>query len=372
MSIAKISFRKGLALRLHRKYKINECKIHQLNYILWECTLKCNLSCIHCGSDCKKDSSEKDMPTEDFFKALDQIRPILNPNKTMIVLTGGEALLRKDIESIGMKLYNRGFPWGIVTNGMLLNNHKLSSLMNSGLRAVTVSLDGLEASHNWLRDNKSSFEKAISAIKLLTTTKDLRYDVVTCVNQQNFKELGKVRDLLIEIGIKEWRIFTIFPIGRAKEEKQLQLTPIEFKELFDFIKQTRQEKRIRLNYGCEGFFGNYEGEVRDNFFFCRAGINIASILADGSISACPNMRNNFIQGNIYTDNIADVWQNKYGIFRDKKWTKTGICSECDFYKYCEGNGMHLRDEKTGELLFCHLKRIEEGEKMTIHGILIKN
>ncbi len=49
------------------------------------------------------------------------------------------------------------------------------------------------------------------------------------------------------------------------------------------------------------------------------------------------------------------------LFRDKSWTKTGICSDCDFYKYCEGNGMHLRDEKTGELLFCHLKRIAEGE-----------
>ena len=161
MTINKISFRKSLALKLHRIYRKNECKIHQLNYILWECTLRCNLGCIHCGSDCKKISSVKDMPAEDFFKAIDQIKPIVNPNKTMIVLTGGEALLRKDIENIGIKLYNQGFPWGIVTNGMLLNNHQLSSLMNSGLRAVTVSLDGLEASHNWLRVNKSSFEKAL-------------------------------------------------------------------------------------------------------------------------------------------------------------------------------------------------------------------
>lgn len=101
--------------------------------------------------------------------------------------------------------------------------------------------------------------------------------------------------------------------------------------------------------------GNYEREVRDNFFFCRAGINIASILADGSISACPNLR----------DNFAKIWQNKYDIFRDKSWTKTGLCSDCEFYKYCEGSGMHLRDEKTGELLFCHLNRIEEGERTAL-------
>ena len=100
---------------------------------------------------------------------------------------------------------------------------------------------------------------------------------------------------------------------------------------------------------------------------CRAGINVASILADGSISACPNLRANFIQGNIYKDNLRDVWEKKYSLFRERNWTKTGLCADCKFFKYCEGNGMHLRDEKTGELLFCHLKRIREGEQVLLEG-----
>lgn len=363
MTVSRISFRKNIALKLHKKYRKNESKIHQLNYILWESTLRCNLNCIHCGSDCKKDSSIKDMPVDDFFNALEQLKPIIDPNKTMIALTGGEILVRKDLEIIGNRLYNSGFPWGIVTNGMLLDEKKLNSLMEAGLRSVTVSLDGLEASHNWLRGNPKSFEKAFSAIKLLTKTHGLKYDVVTCANQKNFEELEKLRNLLIATGIKDWRIFTVFPIGRAKDEKSLQLNSKDFAKLFEFIKQTRLEGKIRLNYGCEGFLGNYEGEVRDHFFFCRAGINIASVLADGSISACPNLRSNFIQGNIYKDNFAEVWQNKYSMFRDRSWTKKGICHDCDFFNYCEGNGMHLRDENTGELLFCHLNRIEEGEKI---------
>jgi radical SAM enzyme (rSAM/lipoprotein system) len=303
------------------------------------------------------------MPADDFYKAIDQLKHIINPNKTMIVLTGGEALLRKDIETIGVNLYQRGFPWGIVTNGMLLSQQKLQKLLDSGLSSLTISLDGLEDSHNWLRGNKNSFTNAIAAIKLLPKTEDLKYDVVTCINRRNIKEIIQIRDLLINSGIKDWRVFTIFPVGRAKENPQLLLEPSEFKVLFDFISQTRKEKIIRVNYGCEGFLGSYEGEVRDNFFFCRAGINIASVLADGSVSACPNMRDNFIQGNIYTDNFAEVWESRYGLFRDRSWTKTGICSDCDFYKYCEGNGMHLRDEKTGELLFCHLKRIAESESV---------
>jgi len=365
MTVSKLSFRKKLALGLFRKYKQNESKIHQLTYIFWECTLKCNLRCIHCGSDCKKDSVIKDMPAEDFLKAIDQIKGFVNPNETMIVFTGGEALVRRDIEKVGVDLYKRGFPWGIVTNGMLLDERRLQSLLNSGLRAITVSLDGLEESHNWLRDHKNSFQNAIRAIKLLPQTEHLKYDVVTCVNRRNFTELDQIKELLIEIGVKEWRIFTIFPIGRAKENTELQLEPTEFKALFDFIKQTRQDKRIKLSYGCEGFLGNYEREVRDDFFFCTAGINVASILADGSISACPNLRDNFIQGNIYTHNFAELWQNNYKAFRDRSWTKTGICADCKSYNYCEGNGMHLRDEKSGEVLFCHLKRIEEGEKQRI-------
>ena len=362
MTVERISLKKKIALNLFRKYKINESKLHQLSYILWECTLRCNLNCLHCGSDCKKDSSLQDMPADDFYKALDQLKHIINPNKTMIVLTGGEALLRRDIEIIGINLFRRGFPWSVVTNGMLLDKHKLQSLSDSGLRSITVSLDGLEDSHNWLRGNKNSFRNAIAAIKLLPKTENLRYDVVTCINRRNFKELADIRDLLINSGIKEWRVFTIFPVGRAKENSQLLLEPTEFKGLFDFISQTRKENKIKVSYGCEGFLGSYESEVRDNFFFCRAGINIASVLADGSISSCPNLRDNFIQGNIYKDNFAEVWESKYKMLRDKSWTRTGICSDCDFYSYCEGNGMHLRDEKTGELLLCHLKRIAAGEK----------
>ncbi len=364
MSVTKISLRKRLALNLFKKYKDNERSIHQLNYILWECTLRCNLRCLHCGSDCRKEASQKDMPANDFLKAIDEIVEMVVPHNTMIVLTGGEPLLRIDLEQVGISLYKRGFPWGIVTNGMLLSERRLNALILAGLRSITVSLDGLEESHNWLRGSSGSYSAAIHAISLLPSIPGIQYDVVTCVNQRNFHELRQLKELLMDMGVKKWRIFTIFPVGRAKAHNELQLEPVDFKGLFDFIVKTRKEGTIKLSYGCEGFLASYEQEVRDHFFMCRAGINIASILADGSISACPNLRESFIQGNIYKDNFREVWENRYDVFRNRSWTKTGICSACEFYKYCEGNGMHLRDGKTGELMFCHLKRMEEGERMS--------
>jgi len=363
MTSSRIPLRKKIALELFRKFKKNTAAIHQLNYIFWECTLRCNLNCLHCGSDCKKDAATPDMPIADFICAIDDVTGIVEPNKTMIVFTGGEPLLRNDLETCGKMLYDRGFPWGIVSNGLHFTEQRLNSLLNAGLRAVTISLDGLEKSHNWLRNNPRSFEKAVQAIGYLVKTDDLKFDVVTCVNERSFAELDQIKQLLISLGVKEWRLFTIFPVGRAKQNPDLQLAPESFKKLFDFIAAERKKGEIKINYGCEGFLGGYEGEVRDNLFFCRAGINVASVLIDGSISACPNLRDNFGQGNIYKDSFKDVWENKYSKFRNRDWLKTGECADCEFFRYCEGNGLHLRDEKNGELLFCHLNRIKEGEKM---------
>ena len=360
--VSKIPIRKKIAFELFRKYRKNAKILHQLNYIFWECTLRCNLNCLHCGSDCKKESSVKDMPVEDFIKAIDDIIDIVEPNKTMIVFTGGEPLLRKDLEHCGLLLHKRGFPWGIVSNGLQLNPKRLQSLLNAGMRAITVSLDGLENSHNWLRNNSSSFKNAIETIHLLSKVPDLKFDVVTCVNGKNFNELSEIKELLLLKGVKEWRLFTIFPIGRAMQHDELQLSPVKFKRFFDFIASERKKGDILLNYGCEGFLGNYEGEVRDNLFFCRAGINVASVLIDGSISACPNLRENFVQGNIYTDSFKETWEKRYTKYRDRNWLKTGECAYCDMFRYCDGNGLHLRDEKSGELLFCHYNRIKEGEK----------
>jgi len=351
------SLRKRIALELFRTIRNNRTQLHELNTLFWECTLRCNLSCLHCGSDCKAVSDHPDMPAKDFFRVIDEITPHVNPNKTFIIFTGGEALMRPDLEQCGLELYRRGFPWGIVSNGMLLSRKRLDSLLASGMHSITISLDGFEEAHNWLRGNPNSYEKALNAVKMLIEEKELVWDIVTCVNQKNFAQLAEFRDFLISIGVKNWRIFTIFPVGRAAQYPEFQLSNEDFTAVLNFIQETRKEGKIHLSYGCEGFLGNYEMEVRDHFYTCQAGINVGSVLADGAISACPSIRFNFNQGNIYQDNFWDVWQNRFQPFRNRAWAKTGVCADCKMFRYCEGNGMHLHDE-TGKLLFCHYHRIQ--------------
>ncbi|MCL2097868.1 MAG: TIGR04133 family radical SAM/SPASM protein [Bacteroidales bacterium] len=352
----KLSLRKRAALELFRIIRKNNARLHELNTLFWECTLRCNLSCLHCGSDCKAIAGQTDMPAEDFMRVIQQITPHVNPNCTMIIFTGGEALLRNDLEACGLELYKRGFPWGVVSNGLLLNRRRLDSLLAAGLHSITISLDGFEDAHNWLRQHPQSYAKALNAIRMLTQETEIVWDVVTCVNQKNIGQLTDFKEFLIATGVKNWRIFTIFPVGRATKFPELQISDEEFTEVLDFIRHTRNEKHIHLSYGCEGFLGGYEMEVRDHFYQCNAGINVASVLADGSISACPSIRANFHQGNIYKDDFMEVWNNRFQPFRSRKWARKGICSDCSMFRYCEGNGMHLHDDE-GNLLVCHYRRI---------------
>lgn len=355
----KISLRKRLALELNRQLHKNYVKEHPLRQLFWECTHRCNLNCRHCGSDCKLTADHPDMPAADFLKVLDSLKPHLDSHKVSIIITGGEPLMRPDLETVGREIYNREYPWGIVTNGLALTPERFRRLLAAGLHSITVSLDGLEDDHNWMRGNEKSYEKALAAIKMIAATPNIKYDVVTCVNTRSLARLDELKQELIAAGVKNWRLFTIFPSGRAKEYPEFELNGTDFQKLMEFIEATRKEGVIHASYCCEGFLGGYEMDVRDHFFTCNAGVSVGSVLIDGSISACPSIRANYSQGNIYEDDFWDVWENRYGPFRDRRWMKTGICEECSMFRYCEGNGFHLREED-GTIKHCHYHNLSHS------------
>lgn len=375
-----LSLRRRIALEAERIIHKKTIEEHPLKQLFWECTLRCNLHCRHCGSDCKMMEGQKDMPLEDFLKVLDSVKSKQNPHKTFIIITGGEPLMRQDLEDCGKAIWQREFPWGVVTNGYQLSRERFISLRRSGLHTATVSLDGLEEDHNWQRGHQNSFERASEAIRLMVaeangnqitggkgTPRTFIFDVVTCVNRRTLKQLPAIRDYLLSLGCRNWRVFTIFPSGRAKKDESLHLTPNELRELMEFIRDTRKSHKahpespetINVEYGCEGFMGNYEGDIRSHFFHCHAGVTVGSVLSDGSISACPSIRADFHQGNIYKDDFMEVWQRQFLPYRDHSWLKTGPCKDCEYWRYCQGNGMHVRD-KEGHLLQCLVKEMEKN------------
>lgn len=351
-----LGIRKRIALELFARERKQLAMQHDLKVLFWECTLRCNLNCRHCGSDCRAAADVEDMPAEDFLRAIESITPHVNPNEVLIAITGGEALIRRDLEQVGAELTRRGFRWGIVTNGMLLDRQRMTSLCNAGLRSITLSMDGFAEQHNAIRRNPHSFDRALQALRIIVRQGGINYDVVTCVSPDNFQQLSAFKEFLIAEGCRAWRIFTIFPVGRAADDQQLQLSPAQYRELMDFIVATRREGRIRLSYGCEGFLGSYEAEVRDNFFGCMAGVGIAGIRIDGAISGCTSIRARFDEGNIYTDDLWEVWNSRFERYRNRAWARKGRCADCRMWRYCEGNGMHLYDDNE-QLIHCNLERL---------------
>ena len=353
---------------LHRAFRANETAVHELNYLFWECTTRCNLHCRHCGSDCFAASRDVDMPLEDFLRAFDTIPAQERANPFTVVLTGGEPLLRPDIAEVGRALRRRHVSWGIVSNGWFYDEAMHRKLMDAGMGTLTISLDGLAEAHDWMRGRPGSFERAERAIALAAAEGPrLHFDVVTCVNRRNFQELEALYGRLQALGVPQWRIFTIIPIGRAAQDPDMHLTDAEFTALMDFIAAKRAEipgqarndgHGMTVTFSCEGYLGRYENQVRDVPFFCHAGINIASVLIDGRICACPNIdRDVFSQGNIYEDNFWQVWQERFQPFRDRRWTRKGRCAHCKVWRDCLGNGMHNWHGDCTEVLNCHFGKI---------------
>lgn len=356
MMSSRLSPVQRLLLEMQRSIVRRTAAAHPLRELFWECTLRCNLRCRHCGSDCKVQEIAQDMPFDDFAKALDSIAAHTDPHKVMVIITGGEPLMRADLEDCGRKIYLKGFPWGMVTNGYALTEERFRRLRSSGLHSITISLDGLEEDHDWMRGRSGSFSRASEAIRIVAQSGILS-DVVTCVNARNIGSLPAVKEHLISLGMKSWRIFTVFPQGRAKGNADMQISGEQLRSVLDFIIETRKEGRIGCNFMCEGFLGPYEGKVRDGFYTCNAGTTVASVLADGAISACASIRADYHQGNIYTDDFWDVWADRFKPYRDRSWMKKGPCAGCRHFRFCQGNGMHLRDEN-GDLMQCVLKKME--------------
>ena len=345
-----------IALELERLRRNNLKQMHVLRQLFWESTLRCNVHCLHCGSDCRSEITQRDMPKEDFLRVIDSITPHVDPHKVMVIISGGEPTMRRDLEEVGHELKRREYPWGMVSNGLLLTPERFRALREAGLLSLTISCDGLKEQHNWLRQSPRAFDCATRAIRLAAADKSLVWDVVTCVNQRTIDHLPEIRDYLWSIGVRDWRIFGIDPMGRAKQNPELLLTDEQFVRLMQFIQSEREAGR-HVSYSCEGYLGDWEGKVRDHLYHCAAGISVASILIDGSISACTSIRGKYYQGNIYKDDFWQVWENGFENYRNREWMRQiEPCRSCKAFRYCEGNGMHLREEN-GELMLCHLHRL---------------
>jgi len=336
---------------------------HKLNYFFWETTLKCNLNCRHCGSDCNKNEQFKELVSEKVIEVFEDIAQNYDASKIMVAVTGGEPLIRKDLFIVLQKIHELGFSWGMVTNGMLVDEDVVVKCIETGMKTVSVSIDGMEESHNWLRNNDMSYKKAINALKLFVQSGKFQVvEAITCVNEKNIDELSDMYQTLLTLGVDKWRIMSVFPKGRAEGNKELVINAPLLRRLFDFINKARQEGKLDVTYSEEGYLGpEWELKVRDNLFFCGAGINVAGLLSDGSFCACPSLSREWIQGHVDELTFSEAWETRYQNMRNRKWMKSSECMNCKEWKKCQGQSLHLWDWTNCSHMICHYNLLKERE-----------
>ncbi|MBR2588499.1 MAG: radical SAM protein [Bacilli bacterium] len=317
-----------------------------LRNLFWETTLRCNAKCKHCGSRAGEcDTLKDELTTDEIKKAFKEIAEKIEPSKILINVTGGEPLLRKDLFEVMDYAHNElGFRWGITTNGLLINDDIIEKMKQTGLATMSISLDGMENTHDEFRGVKGGFSKTIENIKKLQNDKFLKaFQITTVVNKLNLHELDEMYKLMEDLEVDSWRVINMDPIGRALDNDNLSLDADDYKYIFNLMQEQNKKSKFEITYGCAHYLGmDREYSARNYGFFCFAGFTVASILYNGDIYVCPDVerRKELIQGNVKFDNFADVWFNKFEWFRNLDKLKCEKCANCKEWKYCRGDSLH--------------------------------
>ena len=335
----------------------------RLRYLFLELTTQCNLRCRHCGSRCPTLKETEYVGTETLLRVIDEVCGFVPPDQFMFCLTGGEPLLRPDWDRIGAYISAKGVPWGMTTNGTLIDEDVVRRMTESGMKTISVSLDGLKENHEWLRGVNGCYEKALSGLRLLAESKKhLCVQATTVVNSRNIGDLESMYELLGGVGVQSWKIVATEPIGDAVGQDELFLSPAQYRKMLDFILEKRAQGGMEVSFGCSHFLPDeYETAVRDSRFHCGSGVFIASISAKGEILGCLDIddRKTTCQGSVYADSFRDVWENRFKLFRQPRSLKGCICEACQYAGFCRGDSWHTWDFQKNAPQIClmdHLKK----------------
>ncbi len=336
---------------------------------VWEITLACDLACGHCGSRAGRSRPDELSTTE----ALDLVDQLAELGVIEVVLIGGESYLRDDWCEIIARIAERGMEPLITTGGRGMTAERARAAKQAGLVSASVSIDGMEATHDLQRGVTGSFAAALAAIENLRAA-DVLVSANTQINKLSLPELDDVLELIIARGVHSWQIQLTVAMGRAADRPEWILQPYDLLALFDKLERLAarcKEADVLLWPGNNvGYFGPLEAPLRGTLprghhVGCGAGVWGIGIEADGTIKGCPSMATaTWGSGNVRDARLVEIWERaapmrfNRGRGVESLW---GYCASCYYAEVCKGGCTWTSEAllgKPGNNPMCHHRALE--------------
>lgn len=352
-------------------------------WIAWEITRRCNLRCVHCRSSSEMEiQGHPDFTLDEAYRLIDDIVSYAQP---VVVLSGGEPLTRRDVFEIARYGTDKGLRMCLATNGTLVTDEICEKIKQSGIRIVSLSLDGAdETVHDDFRSQKGAFAGTINAARLFKKH-GIEFIINSSFTKRNQEQIPRVYRLAKELGATAWYMFMIVPTGRGEEIMNELISKEDYDKILDWhYDMEREEDLMLVRPTCAPHYyrvqlqrAKEEGEKvkRRTLKFstggskgCLAGQLICLIDVDGNVLPCSYF--NLPAGNVREKSFKEIWENS-DLFKDLRDFKKykGRCGSCEFVNVCGGcraraysvYGDYLEEEP-----FCsHRPKRMEREKTAI-------
>jgi heme b synthase len=318
-----------------------------IRLVAWETTRRCNLNCKHCRAVAEDHPYDNELSTQESFKLLDQIREVGTP---IIILTGGEPLLREDIFDIAAYGNKIGLRMVMAPNGTLITPQIAQRLKESGIKRISISLDGSTAkSHDDFRGLTNAFNDALRGIEYAKAA-GLEFQINTVITKTNLDEISKILSLAESLGAVAHHIFLLVPTGRGKYIADSAIDAKEYEETLNWFYDQQEKTSLQLKATCaphyyrilrqrakaDGKKVTFETHGLDAVTRgCLAGTGFCFISHVGRVQTCGFL--DVTCGDIKQQTFKDVWENStvFNELRDFN-NLENKCGICEYKKVCGG------------------------------------
>jgi len=319
--------------------------------ISWNITLRCPLKCSHCYVDAGEKEAAGVLSTREAFGVVDQIRATGTP---VVVLSGGEPLLREDIYEIARYGTDQGLRMVMGTSGYLIDQETAKKLKGAGIRAVAISLDSSDPMvHDSFRGLLGVWERAVAAIRNCRNA-GLAVQINMSVMRSAISDVEEVIGLGTSLGVRDYQLFFPIPTGRARQTGPK--SPEEYEDLIRQILIRYRDSDLNIRPTCAPQFRRIADELGiQNPAWgrgCLAGITYCRIFANGDVTPCPYLP--VSAGNVRTTPFFEIWNNSvlFTALRDPD-RLAGKCKKCGFKTSCGGcRARAYRREDAASPLWC--------------------